>query len=124
MAATITAIIAPQNPDTTERQFYVYGTIKLIGNFGSASSNGDTLDLTQLGDLLKSTQLPTEVDIYETPAAGTAPSFYQFVYCPGTTLKNGVLSIGSNVTEYSQGSAYSAALLAATISFNASFPAY
>jgi len=124
MAATITAVIAPQNPDTTERQIYVYGTIKLTGNYGGASSHGDTLDLTQLGDLLKSTQLPTEVDIYETPAAGTAPSFYQFVYCPGTTQKNGVLSIGSNVTEYSQGSAYSAALLAATISFNASFPAY
>jgi hypothetical protein len=124
MAAKITPIIAPQNPDTTGREIIVDGTIALTGNYGGASTHGDTLDLTQFGDLLKSSQLPTEVDIWEDPAAGTLPTFYQFVYCPGTTQKNGVVSIGSNLTEYSEGSGYSAALLAAVIRIRAWFPAY
>jgi hypothetical protein len=124
MAATITPTTAPQNPDNTGREILVYGTIALTGNYGGAATHGDTLDLTQLQDLAKSSQLPTQVEIYEVPAAGTAPTFYQFDYCPGTTQKNGVLSIGSNLTEYTQGSAYSAPLLAAKIGICAWFPAY
>jgi hypothetical protein len=124
MAATITPIIAPQNPDTTERQIIVYGTIALTGNYGGAATHGDTLDLTDFGDLVKSTQLPTKVDIWEEPAAGTLPTFYQFNFCPGTTLSNGVLSIGTNLTEYVEASAYSAALLAAILRIRAYFPAY
>ena len=124
MAAKITAVVAPQNPDVTEREILVYGSIALTGNYGGASTHGDTLDLTQLGDLLKSSQLPTQVEIWEAPSAGTAPTFYQFVFCPGTTQKNGVLSIGSNLTEYTEASAYSAALLGAVINFCAWFPAY
>lgn len=124
MSAKITAIVAPQNPDTTGREVLVYGTIALTANYGGGATHGDTLDLTQLGDLLKSSQLPTQVDIWESPPAGTLPSFYQFVFCPGTTQKNGVISIGSNLTEYTEGSAYSAALLAAVINFCAWFPAY
>ena len=124
MAAKITPIIAPQNPDTTGREIIVDGTIALTGNYGGASTHGDTLDLTQFGDLLKSSQLPMEVDIWEDPPAGTLPTFYQFVFCPGTTQKNGVVSIGSNLTEYSEGSGYSAALLAAVLRIRAWFPAY
>lgn len=124
MAATITSIIAPQNPDTTGREVIVDGTVALTGNYGGAATHGDTLDLTQLGDLLKSSQLPTKVDIWEDPTAGTAPTFYQFVYCPGTTQANGVVSIGSNLTEYTQASAYSAGLLAATLRVRAWFPCY
>lgn len=124
MAVTITPTIAPQNPDTTGREIIVDGTLALTGNYGGASTHGDTVDLTQFGDLLKSSQLPIEVDIWEDPPAGTAPTFYQFVFCPGTTQKNGVVSIGSNLTEYTQASAYSAGLLAATLRIRAYFPAY
>ena len=124
MAATITQVTAPQNPDTTGREVIVDGTIALTGNYGGASTHGDTLDLTRFGDLAKSSQLATKVEVWEDPAAGTAPTFYQFVFCPGTTQKNGVLSIGSNLTEYTQASAYSAGLLAAALRIRAWFPAY
>lgn len=124
MAATITPITAPQNPDQTSREIIVDGTIALTGNYGGANTHGDTLDLTQFGDLLKSSQLPSKVEVWEGPASGTAPTFYQFVFCPGTTQKNGVLSIGSNLTEYTEASAYSAGLLAASLRIRAWFPSY
>jgi len=93
MATTITPIIAPQNPDVTNRQIIVDGTVVLSGNYGVGGSTGDVLNLTQLGDLLKTSQLPTKVEVWEAPAAGTAPTFAQFVFSPGTTLANGLLSI-------------------------------
>ena len=124
MSATITPVIAPDTPDTTTRETLVYGTIALTGNYGGAATHGDTLNLQQLGDLLKSSQLPRQIEIYEQPPAGTAPSFYSFTYCPGTTQLNGVLTINLAGVEYTQASAYSAALLAAKIGFCAWFPNY
>jgi hypothetical protein len=126
MAATLTAVVAPHNPDSSAREIIVYGTIVLSGNYGTANSHGDTLNLQQLQDAVKSSQLPTQVEIYEAPPAGTAPSFYQFVFCPGTSQLNGVLSIGSNLTEFTQGNAYSTspALAAAVIKVCAWFPLY
>jgi hypothetical protein len=124
MAATITQITAPQNPDTTAREIIVDGTVVLTANYGGASTHGDTLNLQQLQDLAKSSQLPTNVQVWEDPPAGTAPTFYQFVFCPGTTQLNGVLSIGSNLVEYTEASAYSAGLLAAVLRIRAWFPAY
>lgn len=93
MAATITPITAPYNPDVTGREIIAYGTVVLSGSY---PVGGDILDLTQLGDLLKTSQLPNEVYVWEDPAAGTSatsPTFAQFVYCPGTTLANGKLAI-------------------------------
>ena len=93
MAATITPITAPQNPDVTGREIIVDGTVVLSGSY---PVGGDILDLTQLGDLLRTSQLPTQVEVWEDPAAGTSansPTFAQFVYCPGTTLANGKLAI-------------------------------
>jgi len=124
MALQITPLPVLSNPDTTARQVIAEGTIALTANYGGAATHGDTCDLTQLGDAAKSSQLPTKVEIFEDPASGTEPTFYQFVYCPGTTQKNGVLSIGSNLTEYTQASAYSAGLLAATLRIRAYFPSY
>jgi hypothetical protein len=119
MAATISQIIAPNNPDLTGRQVIAYGTIVLTGNYGGAATHGDTLNLQQLGDLLKSSQLPIQVEIWENPPAGTLPTGYIWTYCQGTTQLNGVLNIMSGVnTEYTQGSAYSAALLAAVLKFS------
>lgn len=93
MAATITPITAPQNPDVTGREIIVDGTVVLSGNY---PVGGDIFDLTELGDLLKTSQLATQVEVWEDPAAGTSansPTFAQFVYCPGTTLANGKLAI-------------------------------
>lgn len=122
MAATITPLAVQSNPDTTGRQVIADGTIALTGNYGGGATNGDTLDLTQLGDALKTSQPVLKVDVWEDPAAGTAPTGYEFIYCPGTTLKNGVLAVmgtgasaGGPAQQYTQGSAYSAGLLAAAL---------
>lgn len=120
----ITPLPALSNPDTTGRQVIAEGTIALTANYGGSATHGDTCDLTQLGDALKTSNLPTKVEVWEDPAAGTVPTFYQFVFCPGTTLKNGVVSIGSNLTEYTQASAYSAGLLAAALRIRVYAPAY
>jgi hypothetical protein len=124
MSATITPITAPQNPDNTAREIIVDGTIALTANYGGASTHGDTANLQQLQDLAKSSQLPTQVQIWEDPPAGTAPTGYLFTFCPGTTQLNGVVYISNNLSEYTQGSAYSAGLLAATLRIRAWFPAY
>ena len=127
MAATITAISAPQNPDQTSREIIVDGTIALTGNY---TLNGDTLNLQQFQDLAKSSQLPTKVEVWEAPPAGTVPTGFEFVFCPGTTQANGVLCIlgtgsaaGGPAQQFSAG-AYSAALLAAVLRIRVWFPSY
>ncbi len=124
MAATITPLPVLSNPDTTGRQVIAEGTIALTGNYGGANTHGDTLNLIQLGDALKTSNLPTQVDVWEAPPAGTVPTGYQFIFCPGTTLLNGVLNISNNLTEYTEASAYSAGLLAATLRIRVFAPAY
>jgi hypothetical protein len=131
MAATITPITAPQNPDVTERESIVDGTIALTANYGGAATHGDTLNLQALQALGQSSQLPTMVEIWEDPPAGTVPTGFEFIFCPGTTAANGVLCIlgsgaaaGGPAQEYTEASAYSAGLLAAVIRIRAWFPAY
>jgi hypothetical protein len=131
MAATITPLPVLSNPDTTGRQVIAEGTIALTGNYGGAASHGDTLNLTQLGDALKTSNLPTLVEVWEAPASGSVPTGFTFTFCPGTTLANGVLNIlgtgtaaGGPAQEYTQASAYSAALLAAVLRIRVYAPAY
>jgi hypothetical protein len=131
MSATITPITAPQNPDITGREIIVDGILALTGNYGGGATHGDTVNLQQFQDLAKSSQLPTKVEIWEAPAAGTVPTGFDFVYCPGNTQLNGVVSIlgtgaaaGGPAQEYAQGTAYSAALLASVLRIRAWFPSY
>lgn len=122
MAATITAIIAPQNPDTTGREIIVDGTVVLSGSY---VTHGDAFNLQQLGDFLKSSQLPTRVTVWEDPAAGTSPTFAQFVFCPGTTQANGLLAIGidgSEATAEAYSTLFSGGL--PTLRVRAWFPSY
>jgi hypothetical protein len=122
MAATITPIIAPQNPDTTGRQIIVDGTVALSGSY---TVHGDTLNLQQFGDLLKSSQLPTRVIVWEAPAAATSPTFAQFVFCPGSTQLNGLLAIaiaGTELTAETYAAAFPSGL--PTLRIRAWFPAY
>ena len=123
MATKITPTIAPQNPDTTGREIIVDGTVALTANYGTSTSHGDPLDLTQLGDLLKSSQLPTKVEVWEDPAAGTAPTGYMFIFCPGTTQSNGLLAIaidGTELTHETYATAFPSGL--PTLSIRAWFP--
>jgi hypothetical protein len=93
MAATVAISGVLSTPDTTQKQLFIDFTVTLSGNYGTNSSNGDTLNLQSLGDALKSTQLPNWVEFGEYPPAGTAPTGYEFGYAPGTTQANGVLTI-------------------------------
>ena len=111
-------------PDVTEREQIYQGTLALSGNYGGAATHGDTCSFANIFGLL-STKVPLKVEIYEQPLAGTAPSFFNAVFCPGTTIANGVVSFATSFgTEYTQGQAYSAvaALAAAVWKFRAWFP--
>jgi hypothetical protein len=122
MAATITPITAPQNPDTTGREIIADGTVVLSGSY---TVHGDTLNLQQLQDLAKSSQLPTKVEVWEDPPAGTSPTFAQFVFCPGTTQLNGLLAIaliGVELTAETYATAFPGGL--PTLRIRAWFPCY
>jgi len=109
--------------DSTEQYQIVRGQLKLTGNYGGAATHGDTVTFSNVYGI-QSRQIPVHIDIYEAPPAGTLPTGYIFWYCPGTTQNNGVLNIMSGpASEYSQGSAYNAALLGAVIYYEAWFPA-
>lgn len=105
MATAITPLAVLSNPDVTGRQVIADGTIALTGTY---PAHGDTLNLLQLGDALKTSQLALKVEVWEDPPAGTDPTFAQFVFCPGTTLANGVLAIAIAGTQVTGGTAYSA----------------
>jgi hypothetical protein len=122
MSATAAISGVLSTPDTTQKQLFIDFTVTLTGNYGGGATHGDTLNLQSLGDALKSTQLPNWVEFGEYPPSGTAPTGYLFGYAPGTTQANGVFTIFNNLTEYTQGSAYSAGLLAAVIRGRAWFP--
>jgi len=113
--------VLPNPIDVTLNFFQVYGVLTLTGSYGGASTHGDTL---ALGGLCPSNQIPIQVTIWEAPAAGTAPTGYQFGYAPGTTQNNGVLTIFTGTSEYSEGSAYSAGLLAAVLYIQVTFPKF
>ncbi len=114
--------------DSTQNELIVDGLLTLSGNYGGASTNGDTLDFTG-HDLIKSQQAPRKVEIYQEPTAGNAPVIYLFLYGRGTTQANGVLIVtdfaGVQITE---GSGYPAALTdtdpAPNIRFRAYFPSF
>ena len=105
--------------DNTQREVIADFTLTFSGNYGGAATNGDTINFSGF-DQVKSGQIPMNVEVYEAPAAGTAPTGYFFNFCPGTTPANGVLWVGqcaaagNPISQITQGSAYPAALTAAT----------
>lgn len=121
MAATISVTFS--GVDQTLNKFVIEGTIALTGNYGGGGTHGDTLSFAGF-DLIKSNSVPGWVQIQEAPPAGTAPTGYLFGFAPGAAQGNGVLTVFNNLTEYTQGSAYSAGLLAAVLQFRAEFPAF
>lgn len=97
------------------------GVVKFTGNYGTATSHGDVIDLSALsyqgiGLQISPGNIPL-VEFFETVPAGTLPSGYNFLYCPGTTLQTCQIAVMNGLSEYAEGSAYNAALLATTVSF-------
>jgi hypothetical protein len=126
MSATAKLLTGLPVNDSTDATQIVRGTIALTGNYGGGATHGDVLNLALYG--VQSNYPPVRVFIYEQPAAGSAPTGYQYEYAVGTNPSNGQLvvlgsgaSAGAPLQEYTQGSAYSAGLLAATLYFEALF---
>lgn len=124
MAVTValnTAIL-PNPLDVTQNSFLTSVTLTLTANYGGAATHGDTVNLS---GVCPSDQVPQCISLRESPPAGTAPTGYLFNFCPGTNATNGVLSVlTSEGSEYSEGSAYSAALLAAALTAVFQFPKF
>lgn len=120
MSAIATLTTGLVQNDTTQATQIARGSIALTATYGPGATSGDLLNLA-LYDV-QSNAAPVRVLVYEMPAAGTAPTGYLFGYEVGSTPANGRLSImTSEGVEYTQGSAYSAALLAAALFFEAIF---
>lgn len=125
MATAITV----DNVNQTLNRTVVSGTITLTANYGGAGGHGDTLSFLNQ-DSIKSQTPPVHVEIFEVPPAGTSATGFVYNFSPGTDLGNGLLQVfgtGSTaaaktpLTEYTQGDAYSAGLLAAVIKYEAVF---
>lgn len=123
MATAITI----DNVNQTLNQTVISGAIVLTGNYGGGATHGDTLSFLNQ-DSIKSGSPPVLVEIFETPPAGTSATGFRYTFSPGTDQGNGALQVfgtgaaaGAASQEYTQGSAYSAALLAAVIKFKAFF---
>lgn len=124
--------------DNTQNEVIVDGTLTLSGNYGGASTHGDTVNFTGAAgwDQVKSTLVPRRVEIFEDQGAGNAPLGYGFLYFHGTTQANGVLVVlgtaasgGAEVgaTEFTEAAAYSdgsPSLDAAVLRFRAWFPLF
>ena len=123
MATAVTVDSSYAQNDTTHSTQSVRGTVTLSGNYGSASSHGDTLSFASVYGI-QSRSVPLRVSIYEQPATGTAPSFYEAVYQQGTTIANGAVNFSKAGTEYSEGSAYTGAIASAVWKFEAVFPTF
>lgn len=105
--------------DATQDELIVQGTLVLTGNY---PAHGDTMDLSKLG--VPSNALPYRVEVFEQPPAGTDPSGYQFIFCPGTTQANGVLAIFNGAATAFATGAYNAGLLAAVLGFRVWFKSF
>ena len=117
----MTATAAPYSGlaqlDTTQSTQIERGTIVLTGNY---TAGGDTLNLTGAKFKTQSAKPPIRVFFTEQPTASVAPSGNLFYYEAGTTPANGKLRVMTSTTEFAAG-AYSAALLAANIQYEAVF---
>ena len=112
--------------DHTMKGFIAIGTITLTGNYGTAASHGDVLDLSALGVPASNTTVPV-VQIWEMPTvtAGVAAvsTLYRFIYAAATTQALGMLQIMGAAAEYTAGAAYGANV-PNTLIFQAYFPAF
>lgn len=112
--------------NTTSAEQVVTGTLTLSGNYGATSpsdTHGDTCSFANIYGI-QSRSVPSQVLVYQQPASGTAPGNCTGVYCPGSTIANGVVSFANAGTELTRGSAYTGATSTAVWKFRATFPKF
>jgi hypothetical protein len=109
-------------PDVLEREQLYQGNLTLSGNYGGASTHGDTMSFALPGVLTGAGTVPLRVEVYQQPPSGTAPGNCSAVYCPGTTRDNGVVSFANAGTELTEASAYTGDASTAVWKFRAYFP--
>lgn len=97
---------------TVGGSFRVLVTITTAGNY---ATHGVTLDLSQLG--IPSEFPPTDFHIFETPAAGSSCSGYDYSFVPGTTQANGVVQSFLGGVEQTNATAFPAVTLSAVFWF-------
>jgi hypothetical protein len=108
--------------DTTQATQIARFPITLSGNYGTSSSHGDTIDFGKVYGI-QSQSVPIRVFVYQQPASGTAPGNCTGIFCPGTTIHNGVIAFFNGGTELTEASAYSGATASAVWYVEAVFPA-
>lgn len=109
--------------DTTQTTQIARFPITLTGNYGTASSHGDTIDFGKVSGI-QSQSVPIRVFVYQQPASGTAPGNCTATFCPGTTIHNGVISFANAGSELTEGSAYTGAASTAVWVVEAVFPTF
>lgn len=77
-------------PGFTNDQSLLYITFK-VKPAGNYAALGDTLDLTALGDVVKSSYVPLSVEMKSANTAGLSGFVYGYV--PGTTNANGKFQV-------------------------------
>ena len=112
--------------DTTEATQIVRGTLTFSGDY---ATHGDTLSFANVYGIQSHT-VPLRVFVYEAPPAGTSPSGYIYIFCPGTTIANGALTIfttgtasGDPLNELAA-AAYPAGITGAVVKFEAVFSTF
>ncbi len=104
--------VIPADPgsglDSTRNSMIVEGSLTLSGNYGGASTDGDTMDLS---GFVASDYAPKRVRIFQEPTVGNPPVIYCFLYARGTDQSDGLLQVTDFAgAQISQGAAYPAAL--------------
>jgi hypothetical protein len=121
-AATVTVT----STDITQQNEIVYGTIAIGASPLTYPTHGLAMSFAG-SDVIKSSSVPTEVDVWSEPAPGVSPSGYQYQYVRGATRDAGLLAIltgaaaQSALAELSAG-AVPAAVSGDVIRFKAVFP--
>lgn len=117
MAVTISVSRA----DATDKGIIIEGTLALSGNY---PAGGDTVDFSSVPDIPSNVGPLGLVEVAEQPASGSTPQGYLFLMIAGSTMKNWLLSVNTDVgqppTELTA-AAYPAAAKASTIQFRAFF---
>lgn len=91
ITAALDNSILPNGSDVTQSEQFYTGTLAFSGNY---PTGGDTLSFALAG--LQSNSVPTRVEIYEEPLAGSQTATgLQLVYAKGTTIKNGAVQVFS-----------------------------